>query len=436
MEFTKLESDKTTSGAIEVLATLAGSSVTELLGEFYETIGSYLRMPPTATHEEIDKEAHKELPEEYYRELRRDFVTNHITAEVIKQLGLKPLLTPQIHILTYPEADQDYAVELAIYERPEVSLSSYEPVEVEYDLDEASVDVLGANVAAIMDQYTTYEEIEPHMVHMGDIVRLDVTTMKNNELDTRFSGMAYVLETDSRTMPKPFVDGILGMKVGEEKKIEFTMPRPRGISKSDVDRYISNVKVLAQLKKNEVELTDEWVAENYDQISTAEEFLEEARKGVEYEVKKKNRETIAHLANVVIEKRLQGDIPDAFYQSSYRQQMNKLERELKQQGKTFDDYYQENEMNEQELSMHLLVKSGENLRQAFALEELFDGRDDLVLTDDDLKNAHLQLFKQPLEDVADLEKNGKSAVVEAAAKRIIALSWLVDTATVVPETKK
>ena len=435
MEFTKLECGETGNGAYEILVTLKGSSVDELLNEFYETLADYLRVPAGTPVDEIEKKAHEELPEKYFRELRRDFVTNHITAEILKQKGLQPVLTPQIHVLEYPEAGKDFDIELAIFTRPKVSLTSYDPVEVEYDLDEASVEVVSTQVANIMDSYTTYEEIEPHIVHTGDIIRLDITTSKGDKIDPVMSGMGVVLDTEGRTMPKPIIDGLLGMKVGEEKKIDFTLPRPRGISANDVERYISNVKVLAQLRKIEVDLTDEWVAENYDKVSTVQEFLEEARKDVEYDVKKKNRETIAHLANVVLEKRLQGEIPDAFYQSSYKQQMDKLENELKQMGKTFEDYYEEHESNEQELSMHMLVKAGENLRQSFALEELFDGRDDLELTDDDLKNAHLQLFRKPLDDVAELSTNGKLSVVESAAKRIKALTWLVDTATVVPETK-
>ena len=93
-----------------------------------------------------------------------------------------------------------------------------------------------------------------------------------------------------------------------------------------------------------------------------------------------NRDTLARLANIELEKRLVGSIPDAFYRAARQGLMDKLEADLATKGQTIDDYYEQERMNEEELSVQMLIRSGENLRQGFALEALFDGRG-MQLTD-------------------------------------------------------
>ena len=109
--------------------------------------------------------------------------------------------------------------------------------------------------------------------------------------------------------------------------------------------------------------------------------------------------------------------------------MSKLERELSEKGQTLDDYYEQEHMNEEELSVQMLIKSGENLRQGFALEALFDGRG-MHVTEEDLKCAFQQAFGSGAFDKGELEKTGKLRIVERAAKRMVALNWLADTAVV------
>ena len=133
-----------------------------------------------------------------------------------------------------------------------------------------------------------------------------------------------------------------------------------------------------------------------------------------------------------MEKRLQGSIPDAFYSAASSNHYNKLEDELKQKGQTIDDYLESEQMNEEELSIRILAKCGEGLRQAFALEAFFDGKG-WELTDEDRKDAYIKLFgnSKPY-DEGVLNRTGKLHLVEQAAKRVKAITWLVQTAKVTP----
>ena len=84
-------------------------------------------------------------------------------------------------------------------------------------------------------------------------------------------------------------------------------------------------------------------------------------------------------------------------------------------------------MNEEELSVQTFIKAAENLRQGFALEALFDGRG-MNLAESDLAYACERAFGKGSYNPEELKGTGKFRLVESAAKRMVALNWLADTA--------
>lgn len=429
MEFTRLEkAEPDAKGAVAVHAVASAGAVSALLTEFYETIAAAKGLAADAPRDAVEAAAQAGMGAEAFRELRRDFVVNRLVGDGLAELGLVPALTPKIHVLEYPVDGEEFAVELSVVEQPRLALTSCDPVEVAMDEVVVTDRMVAARVAEVLDHYATYEDAEPRPVRAGDIVSVDVDTQQGDKMVPHLSGKRMILEMDGESMPAPFLAEVVGMDVGETKVVEYAVERPRAISPDDVDRYLSTVTVRAQQRKVEVELTDEWVRAHYPTLSTVEEFFAETRADVAWDAKLLNRDTLAHLANVELEKRLVGDIPDEFYQASYKSLFDKFERDLAQQGKTLDDYYEDEQTNEQELSVKMLIQSGENLRQGFALEALFDGRA-MELADADVEEAAARFFGgSPTAD--ELRRSGRARLAESMAKRAAALRWLVDTAVV------
>lgn len=434
MEFDNLEKKPIDEkGETVVFATASADAVNELLTQFYGVVGRSKGLGPDASWGDIDEAASASMGVIDYRELRRDFVVNRILSDALAELGVTPAITPNIHVLEYPAAGEPFAVEASIVERPNITLTSYEPVTVQ--MDEVVIDdvIIGTRVADLLEHFATYEEIEPRMVKAGDIISLKMDTMQAGKLVPRLSGNKMTLAIDGESMPATFFREIVGMEVGEEKTFDYQALREKAISDNDVELFTATVKILAQLKKVDVELTDEWVAENYPEVGTVENFFAEAKKDAEYDALVFNRDTLAHLANNELAKRLEGKIPDAFYQASYKNLMDKFEQDLADQHKTLEDYYNEEKSNEQELSVQMLIKSGENLKQGFALEALFDGRN-MEITDAEIEEAGTRFFGRD-ETVDDLKRGGRYRLAESMAKREKALKWLVETAIVEKESE-
>lgn len=431
MNFTELSIKRDAGSEKEVLVAVDGPEIDALLDDFDRTIEAYRTSLNHGADQDEASNSVDSMLSQNVKELRRDFVLNRITSEALSILGITPALTPKIHALEYPQHGQSYSFELLAVERPEITLSSYEPVRFEMPVAEVTEKMIEDRIENELDKHATFHDSDPRPVNRGDFVKVDIVTESEGSVVSRLSGNSLVVDTGGASMPEPFLEGMVGMDVGEERLIEYSVPRPRAVLPDDVIVYRATVNLLSQQEKSSVTLSDAWVRAHYPQVSSVEEFREAVRNDTEIDVDAYNRNTKAHLANVAIEKRVQGTISDEFYQASYRRQMDKLEDDLAQQGKTLDDYYEKEQTNEEELSMKMLVQSGENLRQAFALEALFDGRE-MLLEVQDLKAAYRHLFGDGEYDEEGLRQSGKYHLIESAAKRIKALAWLVDTAEITP----
>lgn len=133
MDFEKLEVNATGAGAVEIEVSASANDIHALLGEFYDALAESRNLQNGASWAEIEKELADSLPSEHLRELRRDFVIGRVTGEVLRALDVAPALTPRIHALEYPEDGEAYSYALAVIERPELTLSSYDPVRIEME---------------------------------------------------------------------------------------------------------------------------------------------------------------------------------------------------------------------------------------------------------------------------------------------------------------
>ena len=432
VEFSKLEKRSGEHGSTVIDITVAAQSIDESLKQFYSVIAHHSGLDEAVAVADIEASAAERFSADGFRELKRDFVVGRATHAALSELGLAPELSPKVHVTEYPQMGSAFSYELSVVERPSLDLSDIGPVTIAYDPVVADDAYVASRLEAFFEGFATYELADARPVQLGDHIDIDLMTLVDGKPDHKLTGSGKLLDVDYDAMPKSFIDKIIGMEVGETRTFEYNVLRDRAISDDDFDHYLATITVNAQKRKIPFELSDEWVKAHYPTLSTCDEFLAKFREETEQDVAAYNEDCVAHLANVEIEKRLIGTIPDEYYQASSRNQMDKLELELKQQGKTLDDYYEENGTNQEEFSVKMLVKAGEGIRQAFALEALFDKRA-MVLTDAELENAACQLFGEKGHDLAELERSGRMRLVRNAAKRIKAARWLVDTAIIVSE---
>lgn len=432
MEFVQLQKREGDSEArVFVDITLSEESVDELIGEFEEAVSHFVDIDKDSKHPTAIAEEASSSPDINYGQLLKDFIINKSTAVALKQIGVTPIFTPGVHAEEAPLHGEAYSFELSILTMPEFSLTSTEPVEVSVEIKQVTENDIDVELHRIAEEQVRYVLAEPRSLLRGDSIRVDIETTKAGESFWALTGKGRIIELAEEDVPAAFIDEVLKMSVGDTKSISYRAYDPTSQDKEAIVDYSSRITIHELLMKEVPAIDDEWVSSSFEGIATVDELRSAIQAQLQSSYDAENQSLIAKKANEELSKRLRGTIPDEYYEAARDNYRNKLVSNLEKNGATVEEYCQDIGIDEHELNLEMLVKSGEMLRQGLALETLFSGKG-FELHDSDIELAIRTGFgRYEGLTVATLEQRGMRNLVETAAKRQKALEWLIENARVV-----
>ncbi|MBQ9043397.1 MAG: hypothetical protein IJ111_11375 [Eggerthellaceae bacterium] len=196
--------------------------------------------------------------EERFEQLLVECLMDRIGTETLGASENPLVGFPQFFLVEngYPEGPLVFQV--ATYEMPKGTLSSAEPLEIGPEArvpsDEAVEKALASLMRTYMAQRVTNDDRE---VEYGDTVKVDVEVRAGGVPVSTFSRTASSMKVDYATMPKDFIDQVVGMRPGEEKDISFTVPAIEGICPEE--HYDATVRVKALYYVDVPEPTTKWI---------------------------------------------------------------------------------------------------------------------------------------------------------------------------------
>jgi trigger factor len=142
--------------------------------------------------------------------------------EALESNDINPVGRPEYDLVTNePGRDVEYSVTLEVM--PEVELGDLSSLSVEREIAEVEESDIDEMIASLQKQRATWEKVE-RPVQQGDRVTIDYAGLCNGEAFEGGSAEGSQLVIGSGQMIPGFEDGIVGMKVGEEKDINLKFP--------------------------------------------------------------------------------------------------------------------------------------------------------------------------------------------------------------------
>lgn len=147
-----------------------------------------------------------------------------------------------------------------------VELGDYKGLNVELDTDYVVTDEIVADYINnnIIANYPYYEDTDKTTVESGDFANIDYTGTKDGVEFDGGSATGYVLEIGSGTFIPGFEDGVIGMKVGEEKDLNLTFPEEYqnnpDLAGADVVFKVKLNKIVTKKDITYDTLTDEYIS--------------------------------------------------------------------------------------------------------------------------------------------------------------------------------
>ncbi len=260
-----------------------------------------------------------EMVRKSFAKIARDEMLQKLVPEAIEHVAQENKLDPvgetNVEALEF-DFDQELTFKATFEVKPEVKLQDYKGIKVEKEKLEVTDEQVAAALENLRQRAAKLEVASHDEVKKGDFVAMDYEMFHEGQpvSETKVQNQIAQVE-DDQLLPK-FAEQMVGMKKGEQKEINVTMP-------ADFKRKeLAGKEVLVKIAINEIkekklpELTDEFVKELGENITLAE-LRERIKKNIlsqeEIRIKKEVEEQIvnsliaAHefpLPNVLVEKQV------------------------------------------------------------------------------------------------------------------------------------
>lgn len=283
--------------------------------------------------------------------------------EALEQEKLKPAAYPQIEIM---EAGKEgFTFKAIVTLKPEVKLGEYKGLTAPKEKVNVSETDIDAEMAPYIQRSTRLVAVK-RKAKKGDTAVIDFEGFDNGVPFEGGKGEGYSLELGSNTFIPGFEDGVIGMKVGEEKDLEITFPE-------DYSPDLAGKPVVFKVKVQEVkepvkpELDDEF-AKDVSEFETLADFRADLKKKItERREKQVNTEYERAITDQLIDN-LEVDLPQAIVEQQTDRMMDDYKMRVESQGIPFDQYMGMMGLTNEALRMEAAVGARRRVLNELALE--------------------------------------------------------------------
>ncbi|NTU89754.1 MAG: trigger factor [Actinobacteria bacterium] len=413
--------EKLEENSVKLSVTVSAEEVTRCINDEYKTASTKYRFngfrPGKVPRNVIDNLIGKEV---IFADATNNLI-DKIYPMVLDIENLTVLDKPELLNTDLVHKDADYSFQLKVSVKPELELTSYEPVEIEMPAAEPTESEINEQVDMLRNYYFTYEDVEGRPVQDGDTVAIKMESEKEGEKVDALTFDERNFELGKDYMPKEFDENLIGMNIGETKKFDITFDGDSAQTSCEVTINSIRTKLLP-------EVNDEFAQTcGFDDLATLTARVRES-------IAMQKGSTLPRIKEQecldAIGKRLIGEAPEAMINISFGDLAQRFFNSLQQQGITFDVYLSQRGITADEFQGDLQAQAKDIANQNLALDAIAR-KLAFEVTEEDIDKE----FNAPgIEDPAALRKEWEDdyrlGEVREAIARNKAIEWLLETAIV------
>ena len=315
--------------------------------------------------------------------LYMDAVDNCINAayqKALKESKITPVIEPKVDI---PAIDKEAVTfEITITGKPDVKLGEYKKLKVKKDKVEVSKDEIDHEIEHLREQFAEIRVKEEGKVEDGDTAVIDFKGyVDGKELDGG-SGENFPLEIGSHTFIPGFEEGVLGMKVDEEKDLELEFPKD--YVKDLAGKKVTFHVTLKEIKTRVLPDIDEDFFKDlgYDKVTNAEELAKE----VEEVIKKRKQDEIDdRFIEEVLSKAAENmeiELSEDIIDDEVHRMIHQFEEQLKMQGLKMEQYLEFSKMTMDDVHKNMEPEATKRIKYRYLLEAVAEA-EKIEVTDEE-----------------------------------------------------
>ena len=268
--------------------------------------------------EHAQEETITKLVNKYYWDALKD---NNITAVAQPDIEQKGF-----------EEEKNFTFTATVEVEPAIEPKGYAGLELvreEHDVSDADVE---KRLQEVRDMFATMEEIEADRgVGEGDFAVIDFEGSLDGNNLKEMKADNYLLEMGSKTFIPGFEEQLTGMKKGQTKEINITMPDDYHASHLAGKEVVFSV-ALKNIKEKKLPDVDEKFIKNFDKYETLDDLKKDILKTLEEENRARSTTT---LKNLIIDKLLEAnefEVPPTFVNRQVSFMIADMQRRMTMRG--------------------------------------------------------------------------------------------------------
>ena len=288
--------------------------------------------------------------------------------KMMAESKLEPVARPSVDIKDI--SDKGVEFNFKVITKPEVTVKKYKGLNIKPDKVEVTEEEINHELGHLLERYTELV-VKDGTVENGDVAIIDFEGFKDGVAFEGGKGENYSLEIGSGSFIPGFEEGVIGMKVGDEKDLDLTFPEDYGVEDLAGAKVVFKVKVNEIKQKQTRELDKDFFDDlGMEGIDTEEKLKDEIKASIQAQ-KEMDAEN-AYIDKILeeVSKNVEVEIPEEMVEDEIDHLMEHFEQQIKMQGLSLDLYYQFTGSDEKALRSQMEKEAYKNVLYRFMLEEV------------------------------------------------------------------
>jgi trigger factor len=343
-------------------------------------------------------------------------------AHAVSDTLIDPIAQPDINI-TSGEEEGTLVFEADVEVRPELEISGYGDLRVTIPSPVVTDNEVDAQIDRFRESDAVLNEVDRPIV-TGDLVTMDVHVEQHDSEGEPLDMSDYMYTVGSGSITEGVDDLILGLKAGEELKLNGSFGRG-GVATYEL--------TLKKVQERELpELTDEWVQENTDWESAddmRDRIFDQMRQMRVAEAQRAQRDSVL----IALSELVSADaVPEPLVQDETNERLHDLGHRLEQQKLNLDTFLQVTNQSPDQLLETLRADAARAVRIDLALRALVR-EENLEPTEEEI-DEELTTTAESMNVSADvlrtnLRDTGRVVTFRSEVAKVKASRWLNEHVT-------
>ena len=338
--------------------------------------------------------------------------------EAVKAAGIEPVGRPEADVVS-ESVEDGVVLKVVVAVKPEIKLGQYTGLKATKKVNTVEDSAVDAELARMQDRNGRVVTREGKAEN-GDTVDMDFEGFVDGVAFDGGKAEHYSLVLGSGSFIPGFEDQLVGHEAGEEFDVNVTFPEEYQAAELAGKAAVFKIK-LHEVKTKELPALDDEFAKDVSEFDTLDELKADIRKKMEESNEQQaSLEVENNLVDQVIAS-IEGDIPEAMYETRMDEMIRDFEYRLAQQGLKLDLYLQYMGQTMDSFRESFKEQAEKQVKIRLALETVA-ANENITVSDEDLESELKRIadtYKMELDQV-------KSIVNAEDVKKDLAVNKAID----------